>query len=301
MQSLGPETTTWPRGRDVAAVTVLILALAGMLAIAGIGRGPPAVAASGHGVCKVTGKHVAYRITPAIPGQLTVWGDALPPGWWNGTRLSAAEDGFQFCLATEIAYRAGLNKVAVIPNLWPQEFDRAGGKFDLAFGQASITQTQGKTAALSGPYLDSTIGVLAKKGAKVVRTNVRVLRIGVYQGSAADAFVHTIVKPVRAVRIYIIPPAMIAALFSGRIDAVMGDTAHLMDVAAESEGVLAVVGQYHTNVAYRAIYPKNSVNEAPLNEIIQSLKDDGTLTKLAAYYLDPPGEQDPTKIPFFTP
>ncbi|MGH7210221.1 MAG: hypothetical protein ACREF1_02010, partial [Acetobacteraceae bacterium] len=64
---------------------------------------------------------------------------------------------------------------------------------------------------------------------------------------------------------------------------------------------LVVVGQYHTGESYGAIYPKGSVNEAVFDKIIQSLKDDGTLQKLATTYLAKAWGADPTKIPYFTP
>ena len=49
--------------------------------------------------------------------------------------------------------------------------------------------------------------------------------------------------------------------------------------------MLEVVGQYNTGETYGALYPKGSPNEAVFDKIIQALKDDGTLDKLAAKYL----------------
>jgi polar amino acid transport system substrate-binding protein len=62
-----------------------------------------------------------------------------------------------------------------------------------------------------------------------------------------------------------------------------------------------VVGQYKTGESYGAIYPKGSANEAALDKVIRSLKDDGTLQKLSAKYLAAAWGADPAEVPFFTP
>ena len=50
-----------------------------------------------------------------------------------------------------------------------------------------------------------------------------------------------------------------------------------------------------------AIYPKGSANAATLDQVIQSLIDDGTLKKLAGTYLADAWGADPTAIPYFQP
>jgi polar amino acid transport system substrate-binding protein len=64
---------------------------------------------------------------------------------------------------------------------------------------------------------------------------------------------------------------------------------------------MEVVGQYSTGESYGAVYPKGAENNAKWDAIIQAMKDDGTLDKLAAKYLSAAWGADPTKIPYLKP
>lgn len=273
----------------------------GLVALLVLSWTVPAIAAEMIGKCEVTGQKGAYHITPMVPGQLTVRANLPSPGWWNGDTPSMVKDGFEYCMAADIAYRAGLDKVVVVLAAWPQVISGAAHSFDLALSQASITEARKKTVDFSVPYFSSDIGVIVKKGTKVDSANIKTLRIGVYQATTGAAFVRNVLKPGPSIKVYPNVPAMIAALTAGQIDAAMDDTADMLGVASNSHGALVVVGQYHTGESYGAIYPKGSPNEAVFDKIIQSLKDDGTLKMLAAKYLAKAWGTDPTTIPYFTP
>src|SRR5271154_6450091 len=61
------------------------------------------------GGCELTGTKGSDPITPVQPHMLTVE-TALPsPGWWNGDTPDTIKDGYEYCLAANIAYRAGLD------------------------------------------------------------------------------------------------------------------------------------------------------------------------------------------------
>lgn len=259
------------------------------------------VAAATYGNCEVSGQKGAYSITPLVPGQLTVRANLPAPGWWNGDTPATVKDGFEYCMAANIAYRAGLDKLVVVLAAWGQVISGAFKNFDLTLSQASITEARKKTVDFSVPYFDSDIGIIVRQGTKVDSANVKNLRIGVYQATTGAAFVENVLKPVPPIKVYPNVPAMMAALTAGQIDAAADDTAYMLGVASKSHGALAVVGQYHTGETYGAIYPKGSVNEATFDKIIQSLKDDGTLQRLASKYLAAAWGTDPTKVPYFTP
>ena len=83
--------------------------LAGVLAL-GLSR--PAAAADMIGNCELTGQKGSFPLTPAVAGQLTVEVNLPSPGWWNGDTPDTIKDGYEYCMAANIAYRAGLDKVA---------------------------------------------------------------------------------------------------------------------------------------------------------------------------------------------
>ncbi|HZS82806.1 MAG TPA: ABC transporter substrate-binding protein [Stellaceae bacterium] len=253
------------------------------------------------GNCEVTGQKGAFHITPAVPGQLTVEVSLPAPGWWNGDTPETIKDGYEYCMAADIAYRAGLDKVKVVNVAWAGLIAGQTKNFDLALSEASITEARKKVVDFSVPYFDSDIGVLVKKGTKVTSDTVKDLRIGVHQGTTGADFVNDVLKPKQPAKVFPNVPGMFAALAAGQIDASLTDTAYVLGEAAKSDGKMVVVGQYHTGEVYGAVYPKGSPNEATFDKIIQQMKDDGTLQKLAAKYLTAAWGADPTKIPYFTP
>jgi polar amino acid transport system substrate-binding protein len=278
-----------PFARRGLAAALLTLGFAGPAAAAEIGK------------CEVSGPKAAYQITPMVPGQLTVRANLPAPGWWNGDTPDAVKDGYEYCMAANIAYRAGLDKVVVATAAWTQVISGAARNFDLTLSQASITEPRKKTVDFSVPYFDSDIGVVVKTGTKVDSATIKTLRLGVYLGTTGADFVADVLKPTEQPRVYPNVPAMMAGLAAGQIDAAVDDTAYMLGYASKSNGTLMVAGQYKTGESYGAIYPKGSVNEVALDKIIQSLKDDGTLRKLAAKYLAEAWGTDPAKVPFFTP
>jgi polar amino acid transport system substrate-binding protein len=271
------------------------------IALLALGLAAPAAAADMIGNCKMTGQKGAYKITPVTPGQLTVEVSLPAPGWWNGDTPDTIKDGYEYCMAANIAYRAGLDKIVVVNVSWAQLIGGNSRNFDIALDQASITEPRKKVVDFSVPYFNSDIGILVKAGTKADGAAVKNMRIGVHQGTTGASFVTDVLKPTEPAKVYANVPGMMAALAAGQIDAVANDTAYNLGYASKSNGTLVVVGQYNTGETYGAVYPKGSVNEAVFDKIIQSQKDDGTLDALAKQYLADAWGADPTKIPYFKP
>jgi polar amino acid transport system substrate-binding protein len=251
------------------------------------------------GNCEVSGQKGAFAFTPAKPGQLTVEVNLPAPGWWNGDTPESIKDGYEYCMAANIAYRAGLDKVAVVNVAWDALVAGQTKDFDFALSEISITDERKKVVDFSVPYFNSDIGVLVKKGTSVDGDSIRKMRVGVQQATTGADFVHNKLKPSKPEKVFPDTPGMFTALMAGQIDVAMTDTAIVLGQASASSGALEVVGQYATGETYGALYPKGSANGATIDKIIQSLKDDGTLDKLAEKYLAQAWGADPTKIPYY--
>lgn len=254
------------------------------------------------GDCELTGKKGEYTIKPVVPGQLTVQTNLPAPGWWNGDTPQTIKSGFEYCLAANIAYRAGLDKVAVQNVSFDALVAGQTKAFDLALSQITITEQRKKVVDFSPPYFSSDQGLLVRKGTKVNSSNIKSLKIGVQQGTTAVDFVKNVLKvPAANIRVFPDTPNMFTALQARQVDVVMLDTAIVLVQAAKSNGALEVVGQYKTGESYGAIYPKNSPNRATFDRIIQSLIADGTVKKLTQAYLAKEFGGDPTAIPYLKP
>src|SRR5262245_16223367 len=126
--------------------------LGGWLAAAALSialAGPAAAEMIGN--CEVSGQKGAFHIEPMTPGQLTVRANLPAPGWWNGDTPDGVKDGYEYCMAANIAYRAGLDKVTVATAAWTQVISGAARNFDLTLSQASITEERKKYVDFSVP------------------------------------------------------------------------------------------------------------------------------------------------------
>lgn len=273
-----------------------ILAAAALMALS-----LPASAANMIGNCEVTGEKGSIPIaSPAKPGQLTVEVSLPAPIWWNGDTPEAIKDGMEYCMAAEIAWRAGYDKLEVINVGWDALIAGQTDGFDLAMSQISITEDRKKVHDFSVPYFSSDIGVLARKDAPVDEKSIKSAMLGVQQATTGAAFVQDKLG-VASVQVYPDQGDMFAALRAGQIDAAITDTSIVLAEVVANPDKVDVVGQYKTGESYGAIYPKGNPNNATLDKIIQAMIDDGTVAKLGAKYLAAAWGKDPATVPYFTP
>ena len=277
------------------------LVLAGsMVALAACGSSTSSSSAGSAGAtkignCELTGTKGSIKITPAKAGQLTVQTSLPATGWFNGTDVAAIKDGYEYCMAANIAYRAGLAKLQIVNVKFEQLVAAGTQDFDLALAEISITDKRKEVVDFSTPYFASDIGVLVKKDTKAASTDdLKALKLGVQTGTTGADFATAKIN--KDAKVYPDAAAMFAALDSGAVEAVMTDTSIVQEQEKKSNGAEKVVGQYKTGESYGAIYPKGSKNEAELNKAITDMIDSKLLNKLATTYLS----GDPAAVPYFT-
>lgn len=258
-------------------------------------------AAPDYGNCEVTGEKGSVKLQTVTPGALTVR-PALPsPGWWNGDSLETIKDGFEYCMAANMAYRAGLERVIVVSRSFAQILTGQAQGFDIALSQITITPERAKVVNFTEPYFDSDQAVLVKTGTKVDSESIRKLRLAARQGSTTLQYVMENIKPVEHPKVYAENSAMYAALAANQVDAVLYDTPNVMARAKQSNGMLEVAGRYHTGEQWGGIVNKDSPNLAVFNKLITDFKKDGTFERLGNKYLTPSLGMDPAKLPVLKP
>jgi polar amino acid transport system substrate-binding protein len=261
----------------------------------------PAAAGAMIGNCEVSGEKGSIPIaSPAKAGQLTVEVSLPAPIWWNGDAPETIKDGMEYCMAAEIAWRAGFDKLEVVNVGWDALIAGQTEGFDLAMSQISITDERKKVHDFSVPYFSSDIGVLARKDAPVDEKSIKSAKVGVQQATTGAAFAQDTLG-LTDVQVYPDQGDMFTALRAGQIDAAMTDTSIVLAEEVANPDKVAVVGQYKTGETYGAIYPKGNANNATLDKIIQSMIDDGTVAKLGARYLAAAWGKDPAAVPYFNP
>ncbi len=253
------------------------------------------------GNCELIGKKGEIPIaSPAKAGQLTVEVSLPAPIWWNGDTPEAIKDGMEYCIAAEIAWRAGYDKMEVVNVGWDPLIAGQTSGFDLAMSEISITDERKAVHDFSVPYFNSDIGVITRADAPVTEMTIKTAKIGVQVGTtgaafAADKLGITNIQP------YPEQGDMFAALRSGQIDAAITDTSIVLAEELATKGASKVVGQYQTGESYGAIYQKGNANNPVIDKIFQSMIADGTIEKLGAKYLAAAWGKDPASIPYFKP
>lgn len=277
-----------------AAVLAVALAACGSSSSSAGGGG-----GGSYGNCKITSKANSIKITPAVPDTLTVETTLPAPGWWNGTTPQSIKDGYEYCMAAELANMAGLSKLVVKNVSFDQLVAGRTNDFDLALAEISITPERAKVVDFSTPYFDSNIGVLIKKGADVTEDNITSKTCAAYAGTTSVDFLKNDLH-CASTKTYPDSPTLYQGLLSGQVDADFLDTAIVLAEAKQTGDKLEVVGQYKTGEKYGAIYPKGSANEDDLNKGIQTMIDDKTLDTLSSDYLGPAFGGDPSAVPIWT-
>jgi polar amino acid transport system substrate-binding protein len=253
------------------------------------------------GNCELSGTKGSNPIAnPFKAGQITVVVSLPAPTWWNGDTPETIKDGMEYCMAAELAWRAGYDKLEVVNVGWDPLVTGQSKDFDLALSQISITDERKKVVDFSIPYFSSDIGVLAKADGGVDEKTIKDKTVGVQEATTGGAFAMNTLK-LKNVQVYPSQADMFTALAAGQIDVAMTDTSIVLAEELKSSGKLQVVGQYKTGETYGAIYPKESSNKAALDSIIQAMIDDGTLSKFADKYLASVWGKDPAKVPYFNP
>lgn len=257
------------------------------------------------GNCEVTGPKGQFPIRPAIAGQLTVQTNLPSPGFWNGDSPATIKDGFEYCLAANIAHRAGLDKLVVQNVAWDALIAGQTRNFDFALSQITITEARKKVVDFSRPYFSSDIGVLVRAADKAKYSSpasLKTARLGVQQATTAAKFLNEALKhPQNLTRIFPDVASGFTALRAGQIDAFIIDTSIVLSEAARSGGALAVVGQFRTGENYGALFSKGNPNRAQVDKILEALEKDGTLKKLSQTYLAKAWGIDPTTVPVWRP
>lgn len=279
---------------------LLCVATAAAVVTAGCGGGDSEASGDGFGSCEVYGKKGSVSIEPVTEDVLTVQTNLPSPGWWKGTSPDTIDGGYEYCLAANLAHRAGLSEVRVANQSFDALVAGQTKDFDIAMAQISVTPERAKAVEFSKPYYDSNIGILAAEGSDITEENIASKKLGVQVATTAVEFAGEELQPDSKASVFQATDAMVTAVTSGQIDAALQDTAIMLAFAKNSNGALEVVGQFETGEHYAAIYPQGSPNSDALNKAIDAMRNDGTLEKLSAKWLGPELGGDPNEVPMLS-
>ncbi|HBR2054534.1 TPA: amino acid ABC transporter substrate-binding protein [Klebsiella pneumoniae] len=251
------------------------------------------------GKCDVKVPDKKLPLTPKENDTLTV-ATVLPnPGWFNGLSPEKVDGGFEYCLAANIASRAGLHHIKIRNLAWDQFISGTVKDYDIAMSNATITDARKKVFDFTQSYFDSNLGVAVKKNADVNENNIRSKRVGVLQGNLGAEWVSKTLKP-SAISIFQSQSDMFTGLMAGQVDAVITDTTLVLTQAKASGNQIKAAGQFELKQGYGVITPLHSANSKNVDSIVGDLKSDGTLNALGDKWLKPLFGVAPSDVPVWS-
>lgn len=241
------------------------------------------LAASGCG-----GLGAAGTFTPRTPGTLTVATAQVPdPGFWTGT-FAHPTGGFEYELARALAARFGLARIRVIEVPFDHLISGRLDGADLALSDITATTERARHVAFSTGYLSAPPAILVRPGRSVpdVHTAQR-LRWAVQIHTTLQKALTESIEPSRPVLVLDHQREVLAALRSGRVQAVMLDLPVALAYARESPHTYAVVAQLSSDedVLAAALPHGSGENLEAVNSALRAFSSDGTIERLGRTWL----------------
>jgi polar amino acid transport system substrate-binding protein len=173
--------------------------------------------------------------------------------------------------------------------------------FDFNLQQYSITPERQATVTFSHPYYTSNQAVVALEGSPAIGAtsvaDLKSVKFGVQSGTTSLQFITDVIQPDSEPYVYDTNEDAKAALAADQIDAIVADVPTALYISAvEIEGS-SLVGQFPEVEGQPAdqfglLFDKDNPLVDCVNDVVDGLDADGTLTALAEQWLS-----DPSQIP----
>jgi polar amino acid transport system substrate-binding protein len=244
------------------------------------------------GVCLLAcggcgGGAAAGQFTPRTPGTLTVATAQIPdPGFWSGTPRQPT-GGFEYGLARALAARFGLAtvKVTVVPFARLVAGDLGGA--DLALSDITVTTERARHVDFSASYLTAPPSILVRPGTQVSDVDAaQSLHWAAQSGTTLQSALEETIRPSGTPLIVHHQREALAALRSGKVDAVMLDLPVALAYARQSPKTYAVAAQLPSEDVLAAALPKGSENLEAVDSAMRAFSADGTIERLGREWLD---------------
>ena len=266
----GARTPT--RVRAAAAATLLALSLlAAALALS---------------ACANAGGGAAGTFTPRVEDTLTVATAQIPdPGFWYGT-FAHPTGGFEYGLARALAARFGLKRIKLVDVPFHELVRGHLGGADLALSDITITEERAERLDFSTAYLKAPPSIVVRPGTEVLDVNAaRDLRFSVQHDTTLETALESSIDPSTPPLVFEHQAEVLAALRSGRVNAVMLDLPVALAYAREAPRTYEVAAQLPSEAELGVALPTGSDNVEAVDSAIRALKGEGEIDRLGHRWL----------------
>lgn len=228
------------------------------------------------------------------------------PAYYPWVHDDKPEDGkgFEAAVAYEVASRMGFakDKVTWVRTSFDEAIQPGEKNFDVNIQQYSITAERDKIVDFSDPYYTAAAAILVRKatmesGVKPEIAALKALKWGVMGSTTALPVVTELIKPDSDPLLYDDNANVVAAMKANQIDAAIFDlpTALYLSAVVLEDG--ALLGQFPADASknpdqFGMLMSEGNPLKGCVNDALKAMKDDGTLAKIEAQWL-----QEATGVP----
>jgi polar amino acid transport system substrate-binding protein len=254
-----------------------------------------------YGKCKPTGKFGSHPLKETVKDDTLVVGYVtIAPRTWKGNTPASVNDGYNYCFAANIAYRAGLSKIELKKVDFAQLVTGRLKGFDIAMDDIYIKPEREAKIDFSIPYGASWTGISGRTDDPVTKSKLKDLKFAVTLGSVQQQWVENVLKANQKPNTYDDTVELFAALRAKQVDAVAIDMPVSLPAAAASGGAVKVFGQVKVGGQVGIVMEQGTPNRKAINAIVKEVKANGTLHALEKkYYFASYGGVDPNKLPLW--
>jgi polar amino acid transport system substrate-binding protein len=274
----------------LAARSLTVLALAG-LTLAGCSQASD-TATSASAPASASASCSADTLQTKEPGKLIIaTGEPAYEPWVVNDKPESGE-GFEAAFAYAAAKQLGYDQADV---QWVRStFDGAiapGPKdFDWNIQQFTITPDRQKAVDFSSPYYQAPQAVITTKGSPIAgATTIAALKdatLGAAIGSTSLDAAQQVIAPTKDVQVFNDNAAAVAALKNEQIDGIVVDLptgVYLVEIEVDGG---TMVGTLPASDPYGILLAKGSPLTACTTQVVDQLREDGTLALLESTWLE---------------
>jgi polar amino acid transport system substrate-binding protein len=251
------------------------------------------------GNCKPTGKFGSVPLKATLKRDtLTVGFIQLTPLTYKGNTPGSVNDGYNYCLAANIAWRGGLHKIALKKVDFAQLVIGKVGGYDMTIDDIYIKPEREQHVDFSIPYGHAWSGVVGLADHPLQQSELKNYKFAVTLGSVQQKYLDETLKPTQQENTYDDSNLLFQALRAKQVDAVLIDLPVALPAAAASNGALKVYAQVKVGGQVGIVMPQGTPNRAAANKMVRQMLANGTLKALERkYYFSAFGGIDPDSLP----
>lgn len=280
----------------------LVVGLAGMSLLGTAGCAPqdetsaPVASGSATPAADACRKDTLSLVTP---GTFTIGTDKPAYEPWFADDDPANGKGYESAVAFAVAEKLGFAKTEVKWIVVPFTNAYAPGdkKFDVDINQISITDARKKAVDFSTGYYDVAQTVITTESSRIAGAksiaDLKGAKLGAQVGTTSYTAINEQIKPDQKVAVYDTNDLAVQALKVGQVDGIVADlpTAFYMVAAQLDDG--QIVGQLPAGTGtpdqFGFVLNKGSALTPCVSKAVDGLREDGTLSKIAAEWLSNSG------------